>query len=217
MPEIVPRGAAAAALIVAGLVSTMAGCTIETGQPAQGGQPAVSAAPAASTPAASTAPTNPAKPSEAAAPPVDPAQCFIGTYAVVSIVGRQGIETVAGTAKPAGDGGSLVLELRANTWTLRGDGSKPVKFEVGPYQVDASINGTLRGSHRRVGNTFVFKQEDAEGTVTLSTPIGSKEYDMEDVGPALAPAGTATLTCGPDTLDFVSESVTMTLRRKAGA
>jgi hypothetical protein len=36
---------------------------------------------------------------------------------------------------------------------------------------------------------------------------------MESVGSALAPTGTATITCGPETVDFTSESVTMTLKR----
>ncbi len=78
--------------------------------------------------------------------------------------------------------------------------------------MDARIDGTLSGTYRRSGTTFVFEQQDADGTVTLATPVGSKEYDMDAVGSALAPAGAATITCGPDTVDFTSESVTMTLK-----
>jgi len=135
------------------------------------------------------------------------------TSDVVSITGKQGVTTPLGTARPAGTGGSLILDLRAdNTWQLRGDGSRPVTFRVDQYTVDARIDGTLSGTYRRSGTTFVFTQEDADGTVTLATPVGSKEYDMQAVGSALAPAGTATITCKPDTVDFASESVTMTLK-----
>jgi hypothetical protein len=144
----------------------------------------------------------------------DPATCFLGTFDVMSITGKQGISTPLGSAKPAGTGGSLTLELRAdNTWQLRGDGARPVTFQIEQYTVDARIDGTLSGTYRRSGTTFVFKQDDADGTVTLATPVGSKEYDMESVGSALAPTGTATITCGPETVDFTSESVTMTLKR----
>ena len=133
----------------------------------------------------------------------------------MSITGKQGVNTPLGPARPAGTGGSLVLDLRAdNTWRLSGDGARPVTFQVGQYTVDAQIDGTLSGTYRRAGTTFVFERHDASGTVTLVTPVGSKDYDMESVGSALAPAGTATITCGPETVDFTSDSVTMTLKRR---
>src|SRR5688572_13315574 len=64
------------------------------------------------------------------------------------------------------------------------------------------------------GATFEFEQDDVDGTVTLTAPAGEQEYDMEVVGPALAPGGSATITCQPDRVDFVSTSVTMTLSRR---
>ena len=38
---------------------------------------------------------------------------------------------------------------------------------------------------------------------------------MDEVGPALAPDGTATIACQPTGAEFRSESVTMTLKRRA--
>jgi hypothetical protein len=86
-----------------------------------------------------------------------------------------------------------------------------VQAEPGGGQPAARIRST---SHRRAGNAFVFEEKSADGTVTLSTPLGSRGYDMEDVGSALAPTGTATITCRPGGAEFVSESVTMDLRRR---
>jgi hypothetical protein len=151
-----------------------------------------------------------------AAPPADPATCFHGSYDVVSITAQQGVATAVGMARPAGAGGSLVFDLRPDgTWRLSSDGSRPVAFQVGPYTVDARIAGTLSGTYRRTGTTFEFEQDDANGTVTLSAPAGEQEYDMDVVGPALAPGGAATITCHQNTVDFVSATVTMTLRRRA--
>lgn len=202
------------ALVVAGLAAALSACQSGTGgdgtaapPPAGQGGPATSAADTAR----SVAPPSPS----VNQPPPDPSRCFVGSYTVASITGHQGITTPAGAARPAGGGGSLVFDLRAdNTWQLSSDGSRPVVFEVGPYTVDAVINGTLKGSYQRSGSSFLFEQDDATGTVTLSTPIGSRDYDMDTVGPALAPSGTATVTCGADGAEFVSQSVTMTLKRR---
>jgi hypothetical protein len=198
------------AVLLVALVAAVSACS--------NGSPDAAPAP---TPPATTAPAAPADVSDAASDPTsrpaaaaDPATCFLGTFDVVSITGKQGVATPFGTVRPAGTGGSLILDLRAdNTWRLRGDGARPVTFQVDQYTVDARIDGTLSGTYRRSGTTFVFKQEDADGTVTLATPVGAKEYDMDAVGSALAPAGAATITCGPGTVDFTSESVTMTLKR----
>jgi hypothetical protein len=208
MPEAVMRRAAAV-LLVAGLtaVAACAGGT-DDGGPAAGPPPA--APPATLTAATSAAPP----PSPTAADP-DPARCFLGSHDVVSITSREGVATPFGSARPAGNGGSLVLDLRADqAWRLSSDGSRPVTFEVGQYTVDAVIRGELSGTYRRAGTSFAFEQDDADGTVTLTTPVGTKEYDMDTVGPALAPGGAATITCGADAVQFTSESVTMTLRRR---
>ena len=195
------------AAIVVTLVAVLSACS-DGAAPAPAPPATTTATDSGATTGAASPPASP----PAAAP--DPATCFVGTFDVVSITSKQGVATPFGTARPAGTGGSLVLELRAdNTWRLQGDGSRPVAFQVDQYTVDAQINGTLSGTYRRSGTTFVFKQEHADGTVTLATPVGSKEYDMDAVGSALAPAGAATITCGPDTVNFASESVTMTLKR----
>jgi hypothetical protein len=132
---------------------------------------------------------------------------------VVSITSVDGAATPFGTARPAGDGGSLILEISPNsTWKLSSDGSRPVTFQVGGYTVDALIKGSERGTYRRSGTSFQFEEESSEGTVTMTTPVGSQEFDMDEVGKALTPRGAATITCGPTSVDFASESVKMTLR-----
>src|SRR5262249_43947614 len=100
------------------------------------------------------------------------------------------------------------------TWKLSSDGSRPVKFQVGGYTVDALVNGTERGTYRRSGTSFQFEEGSSDGTVTLTTPVGSREVEMSEARTALAPRGAATLPCRPDNVDFASESVTMTLQRR---
>jgi hypothetical protein len=194
------------ALLVAACVAGCGG-TDAPGPPAAPAPSAATAGPP-SLPAATPTPTATAAP--------DPATCFVGSFEVLTINSRDGVATSFGTVRPAGAGGSLVLDLRPdNTWKLSSDGSRPVTFVVGPYTVDARIDGTLDGSYRRSGTSFLFEPGDAHGTVTLTTPAGSRDYDMDDVGPALAPDGTATIACQPGGAEFTSESVTMTLRRRA--
>jgi hypothetical protein len=216
MAETRPPRRLVAVLALLGVLAALPGCTIRTGGDAQPGgdaQRGPQAPNQANTGAPATSAAQPASP-PVAAPPPDAAHCFLGTYAVTSIVGRQGVDSPFGPIKAAGDGGSLMFDLRTdNTWTLSSDGSKPATFQVGPYTVDALINGTLRGTYGRTGSAFLFKKEDASGTVTLSTPVGTQEKDMDDVGSALAPTGAATMTCRADGLDFASDSVTMALRR----
>jgi len=185
----------------------LSGCTNGTGNDADG---------AAQPPPAPTQTTAAPAAPPGTAPPADPATCFLGSYDVVSITAQQGVATSVGMARPAGAGGSLVFDLRPDdTWQLRSDGSRPVAFQVGPYTVDARIAGSLNGTYRRTGTAFEFEQDGADGTVTLSTAAGSTEYDMDAVASALAPGGAATITCRPDTVEFVSATVTMTLRRRA--
>jgi hypothetical protein len=211
MPTAIPtrrtHAVALVALLAAALAAGCGGGAEPTGPPAAAapsGTPSGAPAGQLSSPAATPTPAAP-----------DPNTCFLGSFEVVSITSQQGVATSVGTIRAAGGGGSLVLDLRpAGTWRLSSDGSRPVTFEVGPYTVDARIDGTLDGSYRRAGTSFVFEPGDAQGTATLTTPVGSREYDMDEVGPALAPDGTATITCQPDGAEFRSESVTMTLKRR---
>jgi hypothetical protein len=191
------------------VAASVAGCG---GSDASG--PPAAAAPSATTAGPPSLPAATPTPTATAAP--DPATCFLGSFEVVTIDSRDGVATAFGTVRPAGAGGSLVLDLRPDsTWKLSSDGSRPVTFVVGPYTVDARIDGSLDGSYRRTGAAFLFEPGDAQGTVTLTTPAGSREYDMDEVGPALAPDGTATIACQPGGAAFTSESVTMTLKRRA--
>jgi hypothetical protein len=202
-----PRGLGTAVLCLV-VAAALSGC----GNGSDGG--AQAPAPATTAPVTPPPSAGPAT----SAPPPDPARCFLGSFDVVSITAKDGIATPAGTARPAGAGGSLVFDLRPDeTWQLRSDGTRPVAFQVGPYTVDARIAGTLRGTYQRAGTAFAFEQDGADGTVTLSSPAGEREYDMDVVGPALAPSGTASITCQTDTVEFVSASVTMTLRRRAAS
>lgn len=202
------------AIVTAAVIAGAAGCGSGTGSGVDSGGAQPPAA-ATSSPATGPAPAATAT-ATATPPPLDPVGCVFGSFDVVAITAQQGVATAVGLARPAGAGGSLVFDLRPdNTWRLSSDGSRPVPFQVGPYTVDARIAGSLRGTYRRTGANFQFEQGDADGTVTLSTPAGSNEYDMDEVGPALAPGGAATITCKPDSVEFVSASVTMTLRRRA--
>jgi hypothetical protein len=196
-------------LALAGLVPAVAGCTVinkGADDESASGNATATAQPAPPAVATSAGPP-------AGGQPQDPDTCFLGTFAVVSITSVDGAATPFGTARPSGDGGSLMLALSPNnTWKLSSDGSRPVKFQVGAFTADALIKGSERGTYRRSGTSFQFEEDSSEGTVTLTTPVGSQEIDMDEVGQALTPRGAATITCGPDTVDFASESVKMTLR-----
>jgi hypothetical protein len=138
--------------------------------------------------------------------------CYAGSHAVRSITGRQPVDTPEGAVTPAGSGGSLVLELRAGgRWTLSSDGSAPAVFQVGRYTAEAVITGSLSGGYVSAGATVVFHQDAASGTVLLRTPAGSGEVPISSLGPALAPGGSATITCASGSVRLDSASVTMDL------
>jgi hypothetical protein len=143
-------------------------------------------------------------------------QCPVGEYAITTISGKAGTD-VNGVPITATSGGGLTLALTdGGTWTLTGNGAA-VTLEASGVSVNATVDGTAEGSYAKTGDTYAFRQERASGTVTLGTPVaGISSIPMDEVGPALAPRGTATVTCAGDRLTIASESVELTLSRTAG-
>lgn len=139
-------------------------------------------------------------------------QCPVGEWAVTTISGKSGA-SVDGVPIVARSGSGLTLSLTAaNTWTLAGDNAT-VTLASGDLSVDATVNGTAEGDYAKTGETYTFRQQSASGQVTLDHAVaGVSSWSMDEVGPALAPGGQATLTCGADTLEISSESVVLDLR-----
>ncbi len=139
--------------------------------------------------------------------------CPVGDYEVTSISGKGGTE-VSGIPITVSSAGALKLTLAEDgTWRLSGDGVT-VTMEASGISVDATVEGSAEGVYSKVGSDYAFRQEKATGKVTLKKPIaGTSSLPMSEVGPALAPGGTAKLTCGAGTLAIESESVTLELKR----
>jgi hypothetical protein len=183
-----------------GLLAALTACTGTT----ENSQPT-------STPAA---PTSQSASEEAPAPAGG--ACPVGDYEVTSISGKGGTQ-VNGIPITVSSAGALKLELtEGGTWQLSGDGAT-VTLQASGVSAEATVDGTAEGVYSKVGEDYAFRQEKATGKVTLKEPIaGTSSLPMADVGPALAPAGTAKLTCGDGTLTIASESVTLELRRVGG-
>jgi DUF3060 family protein len=143
-------------------------------------------------------------------PPAD--GCPVGDWQVATITGKSGAE-VNGVPIVAKSGGGFTLSLTsAGTWTLKGDNAS-VTLEAAGVSVDATVDGTADGDYARVGADYQFRQQSSTGKATLKKPIGGvSSFSMDQVGPALAPGGKATLTCGPGTLQVSSESVVLDLK-----
>jgi Protein of unknown function (DUF3060) len=144
-------------------------------------------------------------------------ECFVGAHAVRSITGHQAVDLPQGPARPVGTGGSLTLDLGADgRWTLSSDGSAPAAFQVGSYSATIAIDGSLQGTYAHSGTQFAFSQDGATGTAVVRTPAGASSIPISSVGPALAPGGLATITCGQDAVRLDSASVTMDLAGASG-
>ncbi|HET9140726.1 DUF3060 domain-containing protein [Actinophytocola sp.] len=184
----------AAALL--GMTCLLSACTGETN--------ARSGAETAGTGTASTQPS-----SEAQAPAAS--DCPVGDWQVTTITGKSGAQ-VNGVPVVATSGGGFTLALGSSgTWTLTGNNA-PVTLTAAGRSVTAVVDGTAEGQYTKSGDTYLFRQQRATGKVTLKQPVaGVSSWPMQDVGPALAPSGTATLTCGPGTLRIASESVVLDL------
>ncbi len=148
--------------------------------------------------------------------PAGDSQCPVGEWAVTTISGKSGA-SVGGVPIVAKSGSGFTLSLTAdNTWTLTGDNAT-VTLEADGLSANATVDGTAEGVYTQSGETYTFRQERASGRVTLDEPVaGVSSWSMDEVGPALAPGGQATLTCGDGTLELSSESVVLELRAVDG-
>jgi hypothetical protein len=186
-------------VVAAALLSLLAACTNNT----DAGRPA------------STAPSpTDAGPTRSSSPIA--ATCPIGDYRVSSITGKG--TQVGGVPITVASVGALTLRITdAGTWQLSGDGTD-LTLQAGGISVEATIDGVAEGSYVKAGEDYTFRQEKATGKVTLKRPVaGTSSIPMTDVGPALAPGGTAKLTCGAGTLTIASESVTLELEQVGGS
>jgi len=138
-------------------------------------------------------------------------QCPVGDWAVDTISGKSGAN-VGGVPITAKSGSGFTLSLTEdNTWTLAGENAK-VTLESSGLSVGATVNGEAGGDYAKSGETYTFRQQSASGQVTLDQAVaGVSSWSMDEVGPALAPDGQATLTCGDGTLEISSESVVLAL------
>jgi Protein of unknown function (DUF3060) len=138
--------------------------------------------------------------------------CPVGDWQVTTITGKSGAN-VGGAQVVARSGSGFTLSLTpSGTWTLKGDNAT-VTLDAAGVSVQATVAGTAEGDYAKLGTDYQFRQQRATGKVTLTQPIaGVSSFSMDQVGPALAPAGKATLTCGPGTLQLTSESVTLDLK-----
>jgi hypothetical protein len=145
------------------------------------------------------------------------AECPVGEYQVTKITGRSGTQ-VDGVPVVAKSGGGFTLALTADgKWTLAGNNAT-VTLEAANLSVDATVNGTAEGDYAKIGDKYAFRQQHATGRVTLKKAVGGVSgWPMDQVGPALAPGGQATLTCGTGTLALESESVVLDLKSTGGA
>lgn len=185
-----------------GLLALLAACSGETT-----GSPATTPAAPTTTSTSEQASTGPAA-----------GTCPVGQYEVATITGKAGTE-VSGVPIVATSAGGLKLALTQDgKWTLSGDGAS-VTLKAAGVSVDATLTGTAEGGYAKSGSDYLFRQEKATGKVTLKQPVaGVSSFGMDEVGPALAPDGKATLTCAPDSLTITSESVVLDLKSaSAGA
>jgi len=144
--------------------------------------------------------------------------CFVGRHAVRTITGRESFDTPLGAATASGSGGSLLLELDgAGQWELSSDGSKPVSFRIAGITATVRIDGRAAGGYARVGSQHAFRLDGSSGSAVIHTPAGSERVSMDDVATALAPSGTATISCRSGQVRLVSESVEMTLTPVGGS
>lgn len=166
-----------------------------------------------SSPTSTGSPTAPTTSSSAPAA----SGCPAGDWEVTTITGKAGAN-VGGAQLVAKSGGGFTLSLApSGTWTLKGDNAT-VTLEAAGVSVDATVSGTAEGEYAKTGSDYQFRQQRATGKVTLKQPIaGVSSFSMDQVGPALAPAGKATLTCGPGTLQLTSESVVLDLKATGSA
>lgn len=161
--------------------------------------------------------SSPANGNPSSTPPAgNSGECLDGTFLVSRIAGKETVSSAAGDGAIEASGGGLRIAFTGGDWTMTGDGARPMAGRVGAIDVQITINGSSHGRFVHTGTTYGFEQEGAQGTVTLAGLGRTENLPMSDVGPAIAPSGTATVTCTGDQVTLDSESVTLTMARESG-
>lgn len=145
-------------------------------------------------------------------------ECSTGTYDVAMVNGTQTLDLDGQQLTFSGAVTGLDLKLEESTWELSGDDAKATVKVAGVAEVDAMINGEASGSVTSSGDKYQFALERSSGSATVTLEgVGSKELQMEEVAPLLAPVGDATLTCTSDGATLETDAVTLELRKSGGA
>jgi hypothetical protein len=183
--------------VVAGLLGLLAACS-EQGTPAADG-PSDTSSPATST-------------TESSAPA---GECPSGTYQVDSITAKDGVD-VSGQDIRVADVKGLTLEFADGTWTLTGKGAT-ISVSASGLTAGATLDGTATGDYAKSGDSYAFEQKSADGKITLDQPIaGVSSIPMSEFGPAVAPSGTATITCTDTGATITAENATLELTGGSG-
>jgi hypothetical protein len=149
------------------------------------------------------------------------AECPVGRYRVTKMTPGPAVDTGDYDVRLSG-GTSMTIEFTAaGKWTLSDDGGRPLRATVsapgvGSVSGTATVRGELTGAYARSGSDFAFTRNGGSGSVALRSPAGNDRKSITAVGEALAPSGTATITCSGDKATVKSENVTMTLKRTDG-
>jgi len=179
--------------VVVGLLGLLAACA-EQGTPAADGQ-------SSETPQAAT------ETSEAA----PAAGCPAGTYQVGSITAKDSVAVGGQQVQVAEVNGLTLAFTEDGGWELTGEGAT-ISVSASGLSASATLDGTATGSYAKTGDTHVFTQESANGQITLDQPVaGINSIPMSEFGPAIAPSGTATITCTESGATISAENASLEL------
>lgn len=183
--------------VLVGLIALLASCA-EEGTPSADGS-------STSTPATTE------NAAESSSAPAGAGECPVGSYQVASITAKESV-TVGGEQLSAADVQGLTLEFTADgTWELTGDDATITVTAAG-LTADATLDGSAAGRYAETGGEYTFSQDSADGQITLDQPVaGIDSIPMDEFGPAVAPSGTATLTCSDTGLTVDAENAVLEL------
>ena len=147
----------------------------------------------------------------------DVGECPAGTYQVTSLTARDSV-TVSGQQVRVADVTGLTLEFTADgTWTLSGTGAT-ITVSAAGLTARATLTGSATGGYAESGGRHVFTQTSSRGRITLDQPVaGVRSIPMSEFGPAIAPSGTATITCTATGATISAENATLELAGGTGA
>jgi len=181
--------------VIVGLLGLLSACA-EQGTPAADGQ------------SDSTTPTtaNVTESSTAAG-----GECPAGTYQVDSLTAQESV-AVNGQQVQVADVRGLTLDFAADgTWVLTGKGAT-ISVSAGGLSAGATLDGTATGAYAKTGDSYAFTQKSAQGSITLDQPVaGIASIPMSEFGPAIAPSGTAEITCTDGGATIKAENATLEL------